>query len=78
MGRDMRNTAWVRRGIQNSQPSAISPILWDWQIMSDLETRIDRLESLDAIRQLAEKYALTLDMRDIDMMVTPKVRVRAD
>ena len=38
--------------------------------MSDLETRIDRLESLDAIRQLAAKYALTLDMRDIDMMVT--------
>ena len=38
--------------------------------MNDLETRIDRLESLDAIRQLAAKYALTLDMRDIDMMVT--------
>ena len=38
--------------------------------MSDLEARIDRLESLDAIRQLAAKYALTLDMRDIDMMVT--------
>ncbi len=38
--------------------------------MSDLETRIDRLESLDAIRQLPAKYALTLDMRDIDMMVT--------
>lgn len=46
--------------------------------MSDLETRIDRLESLDAIHQLPAKYALTLDMRDIDMMVTPKVRVRAD
>jgi uncharacterized protein (TIGR02246 family) len=38
--------------------------------MSDLEARIDRLESLDAIRQLAAKYALCLDMRDIDMMVT--------
>jgi hypothetical protein len=35
-----------------------------------LEARIDRLESLDAIRQLAAKYALCLDMRDIDMMVT--------
>lgn len=35
-----------------------------------LESRIDRLESLDAIRQLAAKYALCLDMRDIDMMVT--------
>ena len=38
--------------------------------MSDLEARIGRLESLDAIRQLAAKYALTLDMRDLDMMVT--------
>jgi SnoaL-like domain len=35
-----------------------------------LEARIDRLESLDAIRQLPAKYALTLDMRDIDAMVT--------
>ncbi len=35
-----------------------------------MEARIDRLESLDAIRQLPAKYALTLDMRDIDMMVT--------
>lgn len=35
-----------------------------------LEQRIDRLESLDAIRQLPAKYALTLDMRDIDAMVT--------
>ncbi|MGB5076137.1 MAG: nuclear transport factor 2 family protein [Sphingorhabdus sp.] len=46
--------------------------------MSSLETRVDRLESLDAIRQLAAKYALCLDMRDIDMMVTlfePDVRV---
>jgi SnoaL-like domain len=35
-----------------------------------LEARIDRLESLDAIRQLPAKYALTLDMRDIGAMVT--------
>ena len=35
-----------------------------------LEQRIDRLESLDAIRQLPAKYALTLDMRDIDAMVS--------
>lgn len=35
-----------------------------------LLARIDRLESLDAIRQLPAKYALTLDMRDIDAMVT--------
>jgi len=36
----------------------------------DLETRIDRLESLDAIRQLPAKYALALDMRDMDAMVS--------
>lgn len=35
-----------------------------------LEARIDRLESLDAIRQLPAKYALTLDMRDMDAMVS--------
>ena len=46
-----------------------------------LEARIDRLESLDAIRQLPAKYALTLDMRDIDAMVTlfpANVRVGRD
>lgn len=37
--------------------------------MADLEDRIDRLESLDAIRQLVSKYALTLDMRDVDAHV---------
>lgn len=35
-----------------------------------LESRIDRLESLDAIRQLPAKYALALDMRDMDAMVS--------
>lgn len=35
----------------------------------DLFARIDRLESLDAIRQLAAKYSLALDMRDLDAMV---------
>ena len=43
-----------------------------------LEDRLDRLESLEEIRQLPAKYALCLDMRDIDMMVTlftPDVRV---
>lgn len=34
-----------------------------------LEERIDRLESLDAIRQLVSKYSLTLDMRDLDAHV---------
>lgn len=38
--------------------------------MTDLEARIDRLESLDAIRQLAAKYALALDMRDMDALVS--------
>ncbi len=37
--------------------------------MSDLEARIDRLESLDEIRQLAAKYSLSLDMRDLDAHV---------
>lgn len=34
-----------------------------------LESRIDRLESLDEIRQLVAKYALSLDMRDLDSHV---------
>ncbi|MBP2316580.1 nuclear transport factor 2 family protein [Azospirillum soli] len=31
--------------------------------------RLDRLESLDEIRQLAAKYSLALDMRDLDALV---------
>lgn len=49
--------------------------------MTDMETRIDRLESLDAIRQLPAKYALALDMRDMDAMVNlfeENVRVGKD
>jgi hypothetical protein len=38
--------------------------------MRSLEERIDRLESLDAIRQLPAKYALALDMRDMDALVS--------
>ena len=38
--------------------------------LSNLEARIDRLESLDQIRQLPAKYALALDMRDMDAMVS--------
>ena len=34
-----------------------------------IEARLDRLESLDAIRQLPAKYALALDMRDMNAMV---------
>lgn len=49
--------------------------------MSSIEMRLDRLESLDEIRQLPAKYALCLDMRDMDAMVTlfePNVRVGKD
>jgi hypothetical protein len=34
-----------------------------------LEARIDRLESLDAIRQLAHRYALAVDARNLDDLV---------
>ena len=37
---------------------------------STLLARIDRLEALDQIRQLPAKYALALDMRDMDAMVS--------
>jgi hypothetical protein len=46
-----------------------------------LEERVDRLESLDAIRQMAGKYALSLDMRDMDAHVNlfaPDIRVGKD
>ena len=33
-----------------------------------LEARLDRLEALDEIRQLAAKYCLALDMRDLDAL----------
>ncbi|WP_016746544.1 nuclear transport factor 2 family protein [Rhizorhabdus wittichii] len=35
----------------------------------DIIKRLDRLESVDAIRQLAAKYSLALDMRDADAWV---------
>ena len=44
----------------------------------DLLARLDRLESLDEIRQLAAKYSLSLDMRDLDAHVNlfaPDIRV---
>ncbi len=37
--------------------------------MTSLEARIDRLESIDEIRQLVSKYSLSLDMRDLDAHV---------
>ena len=45
-----------------------------------LEDRLDRLESVEGIRQLAARYALSLDMRDLDAHVNlfaPEVRVLA-
>ncbi len=47
----------------------------------NLLARIDRLESLDEIRQLAAKYSLSLDMRDLDAHVglfAPDIRVSRD
>src|SRR5512145_2960788 len=35
---------------------------------ASLEARLDRLESLDEIRQLVAKYCLALDMRDLDAL----------
>lgn len=46
--------------------------------LSDLQKRIDRLESIEEIRQLAGKYSLSLDMRDLDAHVglfAPDIRV---
>ena len=48
---------------------------------ASLEERVDRLESLDAIRQLAGRYSLSLDMRDMDAHVNlfaPDIRVGRD
>ncbi|GAB5451910.1 MAG: hypothetical protein Hals2KO_22380 [Halioglobus sp.] len=45
---------------------------------TDLLARLDRLESLDEIRQLAARYSLSLDMRDLDAHVNlfaPDIRV---
>jgi hypothetical protein len=43
-----------------------------------LEERVDRMESLAAIRQLAMRYGMAVDARDLDMLVdlfAPDVRV---
>ena len=48
---------------------------------TELLARIDRLESLDEIRQLPARYALSLDMRDLDAHVNlfaPDIRVSRD
>lgn len=50
-------------------------------MQSDILTRLDRLESLDEIRQLAAKYSLSLDMRDLDAHVNlfaPDIQVTRD
>ena len=48
---------------------------------TDLAARIERLEAIEEIRMLAAKYALSLDMRDLDAHVTlfaPDIRVGKD
>lgn len=37
---------------------------------TDVERRLDRLEALDAIRQLAARYALALDSRDVQTLAS--------
>jgi ketosteroid isomerase-like protein len=37
--------------------------------MDDVEARLDRLESYEAIRQLVYRYAIAVDARDIDTIV---------
>jgi hypothetical protein len=37
-------------------------------VSGDLAARIERLESLDEIRQLVARYCLALDMRDLDLL----------
>jgi hypothetical protein len=36
---------------------------------SDIAARIDRLESYEEIRQLADRYAMAIDSRDLDALV---------
>lgn len=46
--------------------------------LEDMRDRLQRLESLEEIRQLVSKYALALDMRDMDAMANlfvPDVKV---
>lgn len=43
--------------------------LLEGALENDILARIQRLESLDEIRQLAAKYSLSLDMRDLDAHV---------
>jgi hypothetical protein len=35
----------------------------------DIETRLDRMESIDAIRQLVSRYGMLIDCRDVDTLV---------
>jgi SnoaL-like domain len=54
--------------------------LGSWQPES-AEQRLDRLESLEEIRQLVARYALAIDTRDLDALAglfSPSVRVGPD
>ncbi len=51
--------------------------LGSW-VPATIEERLDRMESLAAIQQLAQRYGVAIDSRDMDMMVdlfVPDVRV---
>jgi len=39
-------------------------------VTADLAARLDRMESVEAIRQLAFAYALAVDARDLDLLVS--------
>lgn len=50
-------------------------------LLQEIAARLARIEAKDEIRQLASKYALALDMRDMDAMANlfvPDVRVGKD
>jgi hypothetical protein len=43
---------------------------WSEHAMNSLEQRLQRLEDLEAIRMLASRYALALDSRDVETLVS--------
>ena len=62
---------WVMLLFLGDEPAGTLPLIDEGDGMTDesVIARLDRLESLDDIRQLAAKYSLALDMRDLDAMV---------
>ena len=62
---------WVMLLFLGDEPAGTQPLIDEGDEMTNesVIARLDRLESLDDIRQLAAKYSLALDMRDMDAMV---------